>query len=367
MIVERRLSAHIDWPLIGALAALVLVGLATIYSVTWNHRLEQSGREFWSQLYALPVAIVALAAALFVDYRTLAQRSLVLYGALVVALIAVAVAGETRMGAQRWLSIAGNSIQPSEFGRIILALVLAAVYGDVRRGARTMADLAVGGVLLGVPLLLILRQPDLGTAVTLVPVFLGITFVAGLRVKWLVIASIVAVLLSPVAWAFVLEDYQKERILTFVDPSKDPRGAGHQQIQAKVTVGSGGFLGKGFRQGTQGGYGFLPVAHNDFVYSVLAEEQGFLGVLITLALYLFVLHRCLDAARLAKDRVGAFLVVGIISGFCFQVLYNITMSAGFAPVKGLTLPLMSYGGSSLVSTLAGFGLILNVRMRRFTN
>ena len=152
-----------------------------------------------------------------------------------------------------------------------------------------------------------------------------------------------------------------------LDPWEDPRGDGYQQIQARITVGSGGLLGKGFREGTQSGYGFLPVADNDFVFSAFAEEHGFLGVLVTLGLYLFVIVRSLDAARLARDRVGAFLVVAIISGFTFQVLYNITMSAGLAPVKGLTLPLMSYGGSSLLATLAGFGLILNVRMRRFTN
>src|SRR5262245_42057282 len=188
-----------------------------------------------------------------------------------------------------------------------------------------------------------------------------------MRMRWLVIAVVAAVLLSPIAWRFGLQDYQKERIETFLNPANDPKGAGYQQIQAKVTVGSGGLLGKGFRQSTQGGYGFLPVAHNDFVYSVLAEEHGFVGVFLTLALYLFVLVRGLDAAKLAKDRVGAFLVVAILSGFGFQVLYNITMSAGLAPVKGLTLPLMSYGGSSLVATMAGFGLILNVKMRRFTN
>jgi rod shape determining protein RodA len=214
---------------------------------------------------------------------------------------------------------------------------------------------------------LIAKQPDLGTAATLLPVFLGVAYVAGMRVRWFVIAAIAVALLSPVIWQYGMKDYQKQRIETFVNPTKDPRGAGYQQIQAKVTVGSGGLVGKGFMQGTQGGYGFLPVAHNDFVFSVLAEEHGFVGVLVTLALYLFVIMRSLDAAKLARDRVGGFLVVAIISGFAFQVLYNITMSAGLAPVKGLTLPLMSYGGSSLVATLAGFGLILNVRMRRFTN
>ena len=367
MIVERRLSAHIDWLLLGAVLGLALIGLATIYSVTWDHRLEQPGRQFWMQLYSLPVALTAMTVCLLIDYRTLTQRSLIIYGLFVASLVAVMFIGDVRMGARRWIDLGGFSLQPSEFGRITIALVLAQIYGEGRRGARSLGDIALGGVVFAVPVLLILNQPDLGTAVTLVPVFAGVVFLAGLRMKWLAVAAVIAALLSPVAWMYVLEDYQKERVETFLDPAKDPRGKGLQQIQAKVTVGSGGLLGKGFKQGTQGGYGFLPVAHNDFVYSVLAEEHGFLGVLFTLALYLFVLIRSLDAAKLAKDRVGTFLVVAIISGFAFQVVYNITMSAGLAPVKGLTLPLMSYGGSSLLSTLAAFGLILNVRMRRFTN
>ena len=173
-------------------------------------------------------------------------------------------------------------------------------------------------------------------------------------------------MLAPIAWMFALEDYQKSRIVTFLDPEQDARGAGYQQIQARITVGSGGVTGKGFMQGTQGQLRFLPVAHNDFIFSVLAEEQGFAGVVVALALYLFVIMRSLDAARLSKDRVGAYLVLGVLSCFTFQVVYNITMSAGLAPVKGLTLPLMSYGGSSMIATLAGFGLILSVRMRRFT-
>jgi len=367
MIVERRLSAHIDWPLILALVALTLVGLATIYSATWNLRANQPGAEFWMQVYALPVGLAAMAVCLLIDYRSLAQRSLMLYAALVLALLYVSFNGVVRGGARRWIDLGGFSLQPSEFARLTMALVLAMFYGESRRSARSMGELVIGAALLAVPVWLILSQPDLGTAATLIPVFLGVIYVAGMRMRWLIIAVVAAVLLSPIAWRFGLQGYQRERIETFLNPGSDPKGAGYQQIQAKVTVGSGGLLGKGFRQSTQGGYGFLPVAHNDFVYSVLAEEHGFVGVFITLALYLFVLVRSLDAAKLAKDRVGAFLVVAILSGFAFQVVYNITMSAGLAPVKGLTLPLMSYGGSSLVATLAGFGLILNVRMRRFTN
>jgi rod shape determining protein RodA len=367
MIVERRLSAHLDWPLLSAILALTVLGLATVYSVKWDVVNDRPGGEFWKQLYAVPVALVALVACLLVDYRTLAQRSLFIYGGLILALIYVAVAGDVRFNARRWVDLGGFSLQPSEFGRISVALVLAAIYGESRRKMRSAGDFAIGAAVFALPFWLIMRQPDLGTAVTLLPVLGGVFFLAGMRLKWVAIAGLVGLLLAPVAWNYVLEDYQKDRIETFLDPSNDPRGKGYQQIQAKVTVGSGGLLGKGFREGTQAGYGFLPVAHNDFVFSAFAEEQGFVGVLLALGLFLFVIVRGLDAARLAKDRVGAFLVVAILSGFTFQVLYNITMSAGLAPVKGLTLPLMSYGGSSLVATFAAFGLILNVRMRRFTN
>lgn len=367
MIVDRRLLPHLDWTLLAAVLALTLLGLSTIYSVTWDIRADQPGAVFWNQVYALPVAFVALLVCLVIDYRTLAQRSLLIYGGLILLLIAVMFFGVVRGGSRRWIPIGGFSLQPSEFARMVIALVLAAYFADGRRSARSLGELAGAIAIVSVPFLLIARQPDLGTAVTLLPVLLGVTYLAGLRLKWIGIAAVVFVLASPVIWAYGLQNYQKERIATFIDPEKDPRGAGYQQIQAKITVGSGGFYGKGFRQGTQGVYQFLPVAHNDFVFSVFAEEHGFLGVLVALGLYLFVLARSLDAARLARDRLGAFLVVGIVSGFGFQVLYNITMSAGLAPVKGLTLPLMSYGGSSLVSTFAGFGLILNVRMRRFTN
>jgi rod shape determining protein RodA len=367
VIVDRRLLPHLDWTLLAAVLALTLLGLSTIYSVTWDIRADQPGAVFWNQVYALPVAFVALLVCLVIDYRTLAQRSLLIYGGLILLLIAVMFFGVVRGGSRRWIPIGGFSLQPSEFARMVIALVLAAYFADGRRSARSLGELAGAIAIVSVPFLLIARQPDLGTAVTLLPVLLGVTYLAGLRLKWIGIAAVVFVLASPVIWAYGLQDYQKERIATFIDPEKDPRGAGYQQIQAKITVGSGGFYGKGFRQGTQGVYQFLPVAHNDFVFSVFAEEHGFLGVLVALGLYLFVLARSLDAARLARDRLGAFLVVGIVSGFGFQVLYNITMSAGLAPVKGLTLPLMSYGGSSLVSTFAGFGLILNVRMRRFTN
>jgi rod shape determining protein RodA len=368
MIVDRRIVSHIDWASVAALVALMGIGLATIYSAKWDFVHAQPGREFWTQLYAIGISLGVFAVALAVDYRTLAQRSLVLYGLLIAGLVFVALWGAERNGSQRWIPVGSFNLQPSEFARLVMALVLGAYYAGVQRMGKSVREIAIGTAFLAVPLVLILRQPDLGTAVTLVPVLAGMLFVGGLRVKWIVTAFVIAALLSPVAWMFVLTDYQKGRVTAFLDPESDPTGAGYQQRQAKITVGSGGVFGKGFRNATQaGGYGFLPEAHNDFVFSSLAEEHGFFGVLVALGLYLFLILRCLDAAKLAKDRLGALIVIGILSGFLFQVVYNITMSAGLAPVKGLTLPLMSYGGSSLIATLAGFGLILNVRMRRFTN
>jgi rod shape determining protein RodA len=304
---------------------------------------------------------------LSVDYRSLADKSHWIYLGILLLLMYVLFFGAVRGGSRRWIDLGVVNLQPSEFAKAALALVLAKFFGESRRGAITREDLAIAAAITAVPLLLIARQPDLGTAVTLIPVVFAIAYVAGMSMRIVGILALVGVLVAPVAWKFALKDYQRERISTFLDPAQDAKGAGYQQIQARITVGSGGLWGKGFTKGTQGQLRFLPVAHNDFIFSVLAEEQGFAGVLVTLGLYLFVILRALEAARLAKDRLGAYLVLGVLASFTFQVIYNVTMSAGLAPVKGLTLPLMSYGGSSMIATLAAFGLILNVRMRRFTN
>lgn len=367
---ERRLFFHIDWVLLTAILLIAGIGVAMIYSTTYVLLPDGSGHagpQVRTQLYALVLGLIALLVCLAVDYRMLAEHSLLVYAALVGVLLFVLFKGSTQFGAQRWISIGSFNLQPSEFGRLTVALILAMYFGENRRGARNTSDLVIGGLFTAVPLLLIAKQPDLGTAVTLLPVFFGVAYLAGLRMRLLGVIALAGLLLAPVAWTFALEDYQKSRIQTFIDPSQDPQGAGYQTLQARITVGSGGLLGKGFQKGTQGQYDFLPVAHNDFIFSVLAEEQGFVGVLSVLGLYLFVILRSLEAARLAKDRLGAYLVGGIIAGFAFQVIYNIAMSVGLAPVKGITLPLMSYGGSSLIATMATFGLILNVRMRRFTN
>ena len=359
---ERRLYHHIDWALIVAVGAICAMGLAMIYSTTGG-----ASSVYWTQVYALGLGAMALVLCLTFDYRSLVDKSHFFYLAMVIALVGVLFFGAVRGGSRRWIDLGAFNLQPSEFAKATLALMLAKVLGEERRSALTNTALALAVVLTLVPFLAIARQPDLGTAVTLLPILLVVAFVAGMPMRYVYTMVILAVLAAPIAYKFGLQDYQRERISTFLDPAQDPRGAGYQQIQARITVGSGGVWGKGYMEGTQGQLRFLPVAHNDFIFSVLAEEQGLVGVLVALGLYLFVIMRALEAARLAKDRLGAYLVLGVLSSFTFQVVYNITMSAGLAPVKGLTLPLMSYGGSSMIATLAGFGLILNVRMRRFTN
>ena len=359
---ERRLYFHIDWAMTAAVLALCLIGLAQIYSATGGPT-----RTYYTQIYGILLGLTALGFCLIVDYRSLADKSHVIYFVIVALLVYVLFFGAVRGGSRRWIDLGVFNLQPSEFAKAAVALVLAKFFGESRRGGMARGDLLIAGAITAVPLLIIARQPDLGTAFTLLPVLFAIAYVGGMPLRVFGVVALVGVLVTPVAWKFALQDYQKERISTFVDPSQDARGAGYQQIQARITVGSGGLWGKGFRQGTQGQLRFLPVAHNDFIFSVLAEERGFAGVVVTLGLYLFVILRALEAASLAKDRLGSYLVLGVLAGFTFQVVYNITMSAGLAPVKGLTLPLMSYGGSSMIATLAGFGLILNVRMRRFTN
>src|SRR5437588_452006 len=344
--------------------SLCALGIVMIYSTTYDP--SRPSHMNVTQLYAIVLGLVAMVFMLVLDYRTFTDKSHLIYIALLALLLYVMFFGMVQMGARRWIPLKIFNLQPSEFAKVGVALVLAKFFGE-NRGSPAWTDLAIGAVLTLIPLALIAKEPDLGTAVTLIPIFLAVAYLAGMQMRILGLLLLCGVLAAPVAWRFALKDYQKQRISTFLDPSQDSKGAGYQQIQARITVGSGGLQGKGFMHGTQGQLRFLPVAHNDFIFSVLAEEQGFAGVLVALGLYLFVILRALEAARLAKDRLGSYLVLGVLASFTFQVIYNITMSAGLAPVKGITLPFMSYGGSSMIATLAGFGLVLNVRMRRFTN
>ena len=287
---ERRLYSYLDWTLIAAIFVLCAIGLVMIYSATYDPTTESVGPQLYRQLGALVIGLAAMTVCLMVDYRVLADHAMLIYGGLLALLGYTLFFGVEAGGAQRWIDLGPVNLQPSEFARLVIALALATFYAQTRRGPRTF-DWVMGAVLVLVPFGLIAREPDLGTAVTLLPVCLVIMIFSGLRLRLLAALAVVAILAMPVVWAYGLEDYQKTRIASFLDPEQDPRGAGYQQIQARITVGSGGLTGQGFLEGTQSQYNFLPVAHNDFIFSVLAEEQGFLGVLVTLGLYLFVILR----------------------------------------------------------------------------
>jgi rod shape determining protein RodA len=361
--IDRRLVYNVDWVLVGSSLALALTGVAMIYSTTHGGRAPNL---YLKQLALVGAGALALVVTAAIDYRRLADRAMLLYGASVVALVYVLRFAPVIAGTRRWILLGGFQLQPSELVKLATAIFVAKVFSDSRQEVLGLRDLFVPGAAVGLLALLIAREPDLGTAVCLMPILLAVAFLAGLRMRAVAAVGTALVLVAALAWP-LLKDYQKTRIYTFLDPSLDPRGAGYQKIQSQIAVGSGGLLGRGFAEGSQAQLGYLPARHTDFVFSVLAEEKGFLGVVVALGLYLLVLWRMLETARLARDRLGAFIVAGHAAGVGFQVVYNVAMVAGLVPVKGLPLPLMSYGGSSVLSSLMGVGLVLSVRMRRFAN
>ena len=364
MAIDRRLLLNIDWVMLGAALGLAAIGVATIQSAT--HGGSNAGL-YLKQVALLGIGLVGLVVALTVDYRRLADRAPLLYLAAVGALAYVLAFGPRIAGTRRWFVLAGVQFQPSELAKIVAAILVAKVFAEVRKESLGLADILAPGAAVGLLVLLIAAEPDLGTAFCLVPLFLTVAFLAGLRVRAVVSLFLVLAIVGGVGWMYALKDYQKTRIYTFLDPSLDPKGAGYQKIQSQIAVGSGGLTGKGYHQGSQSQLGYLPARHTDFIFSVLAEELGFLGVSMVLALYLLLLWRALETAQLARDRVGAYLAAGLASLLAFQVVYNVAMVAGLVPVKGLPLPLMSYGGASILSTLLGIGLVITVRMRRFAN
>jgi rod shape determining protein RodA len=363
-MVDRRLVLGLDWVMLGAVLLLAALGVATIFSAT-----QETGHAdlYLKQLYAIGLGVLALLLALAVDYRRLADRAPLFYAAALGVLAYLLLLGPRIAGTQRWLLLGSLQVQPAELVKIAAALLAAKVLGESRKESLGLLDVAAPGAALGLLALLIAAQPDLGTAFCIVPLFLTTAFLAGLRMRAVLTLLAVLALVGGLGWRYALKDYQKSRIYSFLDPSLDPKGVGYQKIQSQIAVGSGGLLGKGYGKGSQSQLGYLPARHTDFAFSVLAEELGFLGVAVTLGLYLLVLWRALETAQLARDRVGAFLAAGLAAVLAFQVVYNVAMVAGLVPVKGLPLPLLSYGGSSVVATLLSVGLILNVRVRRFVN
>jgi len=363
-MIDRRLLIHFDWPLIGIVLSLASIGILNLYSVTSNG--ESLGMPLYlKQVLWLLIGLTVMMVIAFIEYRYYIDVAYFAYGAALLLLIFVLAYGFITSGAQRWVRFGSLTFQPSEFVKIALILALAKFFQKAPgREGYSLKHLPFPFLLLSVPMVLILKQPDLGTAIILLLVFFSVLVFVKVRWTTFLTFGVIGASILPLLWRF-LKDYQKRRILTFFNPDLDPLGASYHLIQSKIAVGSGGILGKGFMKGTQSRLGFLPEQHTDFIFSALGEEWGFIGCFFVLGLYFFLILWGLRIAVSSKDRYGAILSFGVVAMLFWHTFINIGMVLGLMPVVGIPLPLLSYGGSFLLSTFIGIGLLLNVSMRRY--
>jgi rod shape determining protein RodA len=362
-MTERFRFRDIDWLLLGLAIAIAMIGVVEIYSTTVHSPLEG---QFKKQIYWIILSIVLALAISHFDYHFLLDQTPWLYGLSVLVLAELLVAGHAVARTKRWVHLAGFTFQVSELVKLVIIMLVAAYFADRRSKSATWGDLFKLGLLAGVPTMLVALEPDLGTALTFLPIVGVGILLAGIRWQQIAVLFLLGALALPVGWHF-LRPYQRDRLMTYVHPSQDTQGASYQLTQTKIAIGSGGFWGKGLGNGTQSRLGFIPVSHADSIFAAFAEEQGFIGTLFVLLLYFALLLRLLDGAQMAPDRAGAFLVAGLAAVLFFQVAVNTGMMIGVFPVTGIPLPLMSQGGSSLLFTFLGLGVAMNVRARRFVN
>ncbi|MCF8034204.1 MAG: rod shape-determining protein RodA [Desulfarculaceae bacterium] len=363
-MIDRRLVSNFDWLLLALVLALGACGVANLYSAASSFH-GAGTPVFLKQTYWFGLGLGVMIAVAMVGPQRLTTIAYPLYGLVVVLLIAVLFWGKVIGGSQRWLVLGPVVLQPSELARLAVVLVLAAYFQrrDQAEPYRLHQLFAPLGLAL-VPALLILKEPDLGTCLLVLIVATSVILVNGVKLRDLAIAGGGLILVLPVAWRF-MKDYQKRRIFSFLDPESDPLGSAYHLIQSKIAVGSGQFTGKGFMAGTQTQLHFLPEQHTDFAFSVLAEEWGFIGAMLLLLLMAGLIYRGLSTAYRTKDRQGLLIVVGATAMIFWPAIINVGMVLGLFPVVGIPLPFISYGGSSLITTMAALGLIQGVAMRRF--
>lgn len=363
--LERNRLDGFDYLTCALTVILISFGLITIYSATYNPEAGTWLTGFCRRQLIWSAIGLGLGAVLFVfHYNIFYQLAYPLYGFSLILLLAVEVAGSTHMGATRWLSLGGINVQPSEFAKIAVILALARYLSDRRLPPPyNLKELIPPAVIIALPTLLILKQPDLGTAMLIILISGVIIFIAGITRGTLITLGLSAISIAVIGWQF-LHDYQRQRILTFLDPEKDPLGSGYHIAQSKIAIGAGKLFGKGFLKGTQNSLHFLPEQHTDFIFAAYAEQWGFLGVLILLALYFAFLLRAIHIATEARDSFGSYLATGIAAIFFWQVTINIGMVSGLMPVVGIPLPLFSYGGTSMLTSMILISILLNIHYRR---
>ncbi len=351
------------WVLLGLALVIAVLGIIEIYSTTAHTALAGQGpRQIsWVILGTLLAILVSR-----LDYHLIIEQVPWLYGVCVASLTVLLVVGPRIAGAKRWFRLGGMTFQVSELAKLIIILTVAAYFADRPGKFVVWTDIVKVGVLVGVPAVLVALEPDLGTALTFFPAAAAGLFLAGIRVRHVAVLALLGAMMLPVGWHF-LKPYQRERLVSYVHPMRDTQGSSYQSAQSKIAIGSGGFWGKGFGNGTQSRLGFVPVSHADFVFAAFAEERGFLGTLLVVLLYAALLLRLLDGAQTAGDRAGIYLLVCFAAVLFFQVAVNIGMMIGLFPITGIPLPLMSQGGSAALFTFLGLGLAMSVEMRRFVN
>jgi rod shape determining protein RodA len=369
MALVRTLRDQFDWPLFVAVSAIAIIGVVNLFSATSAP--GAPGEFYIQQIYWLAFGAGVAVLVVAIDYRHFERHGWAVYGVGVALLILVFLIGENIRGSIRWIRIGGFSLQPSEVMKISLIVALAKyLHHDPKSDGRTLKDLIVPGLILALPMLLILLQPDLGTALISGFIFASIMVLTNLKLRSLLtLVASFAASAFPV-WQFVLHDYQKQRLVVFwnlwMGEDMNVLDEGWHAHQSQVAIGSGGLVGKGFMRGTQNQAGFLPDQYTDFPFGVWAEEQGFLGALVVIGLYMFVVLWGLKIASQAKDRFGAVVAVGVSALIFWHTVINLGMVMGLLPVVGITLPFFSKGGSSVLTIMIGIGLLMNVSMRRFS-
>ncbi len=369
-MIDKRLAQHIDPLLLVLVTAIIAMGVTTVYSATYAQSQSQTSALVWRQALWACGGAVAMFALLLVDYRKLERYAYVIYIGVVLLLVLVPLAGYLSGGSRRWIHLGFFALQPSELAKLALIIVLARFFHrDSPSESYGLKQILLPAALCAVPAVLTLAQPDLGSAAVMGFVFVSVLLIAGLRLRvflTIVLVGLIGIFVAGQGLWSHLKPYQQKRILTFLNPESDPLGSGYHLIQSKIAVGSGMFSGKGFLHGTQNQLQFLPEQHTDFIFSVFAEEWGFVGCATLVLLYTALLLRGLQVVSRAKDRFGALVAFGVVAMIFWQAFVNVAMTTGLLPVVGITLPFFSYGGSSMITLLLGIGLLLNVSMRRFT-
>jgi rod shape determining protein RodA len=355
-----------DWALLAMVLALCAVSVFEIYSATLHTKYSGFHNK---QILWIAAGLVAMFIFAKIDYHQLLDWVPWAYGVCLVALVAVLAVGHKVLGARRWIGIGSMRFQPSEWVKLVLILAVARYFANLGGRSLTWKDILKAFALVGVPMILVIRQPDLGTTLTYTPILFAGLFLGGISIRQALILLTCGAVLVVGVWSSgkFLKPYQKARLTSFLNPDNDPKGTGWQIRQSLIAVGSGGVWGKGAAKGTQTQGDFLPIPHADFIFAAFSEEHGFVGAFFVLLLYFFILMRLIQNAQTAADLSGALIIMGVVAVLTFQIAVNVGMVIGFMPVTGIPLPLMSYGGSSVLFTFLALGAAMNVRMRRFVN